>query len=431
MKNKLNKLKQHPQYSRVLDWGKLISITGSAQLLIQGVGFVSGILIIRLLPVQEYAFYTLVNTMLGMISVLSDGGISTGVMSSGAKVWQDPNKLGTVLETGLDLRKKFAKGSLIVSVPILFYLLIHNGASVLMSLLIAASMIPAFYAALSDSLLEIVPKLHQNILPLQKNQVAVGVGRLILTALTMFIFPWAFVAILATGIPRIWGNFQLRKIVYKVVSKNQKPNIEIRNGILKLVRRILPSSIYYTFSGQISIWLISIFGNTTSLAQLGALGRLSMLLGLVSSIISMLIIPRFAKLAENKVVLLQRFLQLTGGLFILFILIILLVYLFPNPILWLLGKSYYGLEKEFVLSIIASCIGLMSGVIFSIYTCRGWAIKPVISITINVSSIVILASTLDLSSLQGALYLNIGIALVGLLQTSIFCVMKIIKVGAN
>jgi len=431
LKNKLNKLKQHPQYSRVLDWGKLISITGSAQLLIQGVGFVSGILIIRLLPVQEYAFYTLVNTMLGMISVLSDGGISTGVMSSGAKVWQDPNKLGTVLETGLDLRKKFAKGSLIVSVPILFYLLIHNGASVLMSLLIAASMIPAFYAALSDSLLEIVPKLHQNILPLQKNQVAVGVGRLILTALTMFIFPWAFVAILATGIPRIWGNFQLRKIVYKVVSKNQKPNIEIRNGILKLVRRILPSSIYYTFSGQISIWLISIFGNTTSLAQLGALGRLSMLLGLVSSIISMLIIPRFAKLAENKVVLLQRFLQLTGGLFILFILIILLVYLFPNPILWLLGKSYYGLEKEFVLSIIASCIGLMSGVIFSIYTCRGWAIKPVISITINVSSIVILASTLDLSSLQGALYLNIGIALVGLLQTSIFCVMKIIKVGAN
>jgi O-antigen/teichoic acid export membrane protein len=424
-------LKQHPQYSRLLEWGKLISITGSAQVVVQGVGFVAGILIIRYLPVQEYAFYTLVNTMLGMISVLSDGGISTGVMSSGAKVWKDKNKLGVILETGLDLRKKFAKGSLIVSVPILFYLLIHNGASVVMSLLIAASMIPAFYATLSDSLLEIVPKLHQNILPLQKNQVAVGIGRLILTALTMFIFPWAFVAILATGIPRIWGNFQLRDIVYKLVAKNQKPDNEIRIGILKLVRRILPSSIYYTFSGQISIWLISIFGNTTSLAQLGALGRLSMLLGLFSSIISMLIIPRFAKLAEQKNLLLQRFLQLTGGLSILFLLIILVVYLFPSPILWLLGKSYYGLEKEFVLSIIASCTGLMSGVIFSIYTCRGWAIRPEISITINISAIVILASILDLSSLQGALYLNIGIALVGFLQTSIFCLIKIVNVGTK
>ncbi len=81
MKDKISKFKQHPKYNTLLYWGKLISITGSAQIIVQAVGFVSGILIIRLLPVQEYAFYTLVNTMLGTVALLVDGGISTGAMA--------------------------------------------------------------------------------------------------------------------------------------------------------------------------------------------------------------------------------------------------------------------------------------------------------------------------------------------------------------
>ena len=60
-------------------WLKLITITGLAQVIVQAVGFISGILVIRLLPVQEYALYTLANTMLGTMTVLSDGGISTSV----------------------------------------------------------------------------------------------------------------------------------------------------------------------------------------------------------------------------------------------------------------------------------------------------------------------------------------------------------------
>ena len=176
MKDILSKLKYHPKYETILNWGKLISITGSAQIIVQILGFASGILIIRLLPVQEYALYTLANTMLGTMTVLADGGISTGVMSQGAKVWQNKVMLGKVLATGLDLRRKFAIFSLLGATPFLIYLLLHNGASWLTTVLIVASLIPAFLAALSDTLLEIVPKLHQDILPLQKNQLMVGVG---------------------------------------------------------------------------------------------------------------------------------------------------------------------------------------------------------------------------------------------------------------
>jgi len=428
LKNILLKVKEHPKYETILNWGKLISITGSAQIIIQALGFASGILIIRLLPLQEYAFYTLANTMLGTMTVLADGGITTGLMAQGGKVWEDKKKMGVVLATGLDLRKKFAFASLVVSVPILFYLLYHNGASWTMSLLIAAALIPAFYATLSDSLLEIIPKLNQTILPLQRNQIEVGIGRLVLSGLTMFVFPWAFVAVLAAGIPRIWGNVGLRKIVYSMAEKGQQPDAEVKKEILSLVKRIMPTSIYYCLSGQITIWLISVFGNTTSLAELGALSRLSVVLSIFSAIIATLVIPRFAKLASNKFLLLTRFLQILGILVILLSIIVLIVYLFPTPILWLLGDAYKGLPFELLLSILSSCIGLLGGIVFNLYSSRGWAMSPIALILINLLAIIVSASLLDLGSLRGVLFFNIILGIVALMQTILFCTYNILLV---
>jgi O-antigen/teichoic acid export membrane protein len=407
LKNKLNKLKEHPKYDTVLNWGKLISITGSAQLIVQGVGFACGILIIRLLPVQEYAFYTLANTMLGTMTVLADGGISTGVMSQGGKVWQDKEKMGIVLATGLDLRKKFAIGSLLISIPILFYLLMHNGASVLMASLIAIALIPAFFAALSDSLLEIVPKLHQTILPLQKNQVAVGVGRLLMSAITMLVFPWAFVAILAAGIPRIWGNFQLRKIVYGLTTKDQQPDMVVRKEVLALVKRIMPTSIYYCISGQISIWIISFFGSATSVAQLGALGRFGIVFNFISVLMLTLIIPRFARIATNSKLIVLRFMQLqfflivVGGLFVLFF------FIFDKQFLWLLGKSYKGLNKELLLISISGSLLLLSGITNSLLSVQSIIIPPILFITITISVQIITLFLVPMDTVSGVILFGV------------------------
>jgi hypothetical protein len=104
MKSLLYKLHANPKYSRAVEWGKLISLTGSAQMLVQGIALISGIFIIRLLPTEEYALYTLANTMLGTISLLADGGISTGTLATGGKVWQDPVALGKVVVTGMETR---------------------------------------------------------------------------------------------------------------------------------------------------------------------------------------------------------------------------------------------------------------------------------------------------------------------------------------
>jgi hypothetical protein len=412
-------------FSKVIEWGKLITITGSAQILVQLIGLLSGILIIRLLPTKEYALYTIANTMLGTMTVLADGGISTGVMSIGGRVWQDRQKLGTVISTGLKLRRKFAVYSLLVSLPILFYLLIHHGAGLIFSLLIILSLIPAFYAALSDNVLEIAPKLNQDVPRLQKNQLATAVGRFLMITVSIFVFPFTFVAILGNGLPRLWANLKLKKISADYADPDQKPDPEIRVEIFNFVRRMLPGSVYYCLSGQITIWLITIFGSTNTIAQAVALSRLSMLLSVLTVISGTLIVPRFARIANNPQLILKRYLQIQGVLLVISIGIISIVWLFPSQTLWILGKNYSNLKTEVVLNIAVSCINLIAGICFSLTTSRGWIVHPMISISINVLSIIAGTMLFNMHTLKGVLILNMFVGLIDVAMYFIYTSYKI------
>ncbi len=178
-------------YPKISEWSKLVSLTVSTQIIVQIVGFICGIMVIRLLSPGEYALYTLANTMLGTMIVLADGGIASAVMSQGGKVWMEHEKLGAVMVTGLQLRRKFSVISLPLSSAILLYFLRKHGASWLVSFFIILSIIPTFYMMIKAGILEISPKLRQDVVSLQKVKVGANVGRLIMLTLTIFTFPFA------------------------------------------------------------------------------------------------------------------------------------------------------------------------------------------------------------------------------------------------
>ena len=423
------KIRYHPKYNKARQWGQLVAVTGGVQAVVQVTGLLSGILIIRLLPTQEYAYYTIANTMLGTMTLLSDAGISTGVMAQGGKVWQDREKLGTVLATGLDLRKKFAVGSLLVSLPILAYLLFHQGSPWLATLLIVLSLIPSFLAALSDSTLEIVPKLHQDIGALQRNQMWVSVGRLLTCGLGVALFPWTAAALLANGLPRAYGNIRLKVIAQKFAEKTQKANGIIRNEILKIVKRALPAVTYHAFSGQISIWLISIFGKVQAIAGIGALGRLAVLVNFFSILVTTLLIPRFSRMKEVKNLLLKFYINTILGVAMLSIFLVMLTYMFSHQILWVLGDKYKYLNDELVLSMVASCINLLAGISFFLYSSKGWIIEPITSITISAFPIVLGILIFDYSTLKGILKLNILVSSVAFFLHCVYGYYKILNLN--
>lgn len=427
MKYLVHRLYYNPYNERFFDWIKLISVTGGGQIIVQALGLVSGIIVINLLPTHEYGLYTLANTMVGTMLVLADGGIAAGVMSQGGKVWREKEKLGVVLATGFDLRKKFAVGSLLFAVPFLIYLLRHHNASWIMSFVIVASLIPAFFTALSGTLLQMAPQLHQDVGPLQKISVVSNALRLAIITGTLFAFPWAFVAIIAAGIPQLWANKNLKKISNIYADWTQAPDPAVRKEILHFVKRILPGSIYYCLSGQITIWLISIFGNTAAVAQIGALGRLAMMLSVFSSLISILILPRFARLPNDKIKLLKTFYLIQLVLLSIGSLVISLVYLFPTEILWILGKDYSNLNAELLLSVTGSCLGLLAGSSFGLAASRGWAINPLIAIPVTIAAVILGIVFLDISTLTGVLKFNLFLLVVEIIMYYSFCTIKILK----
>lgn len=397
----------NPRFAKVREWTKLIAITGSAQIVVQAIGFVSGILVIRLLPVEEYAYYTIANTMLGTMTLLADGGIASGVMSEGGKVWGDKKKMGSVLATGMKLRWQFATYSLAVSIPILYFLLMKQGASWITSTMIVLCLLPAFFSALSGAILEISAKLHQNVLPLQLIQITSNAIRLSISGIFLFFFPFAMLAVLASGLSQIYGNWRLRQITNNYADRSQDEDIEVRARILGMVKRVLPGAFYYSFSGQITIWLIALFGKLEAVAEIGALGRLIQVFAIFTALFSVIVVPRYARLASDPRTVRNRFLQTISLVALGCLFVVAIVSLFPGPFLQVLGHRYVMLEHELQLITMGSSVNLLAGCIFSLNLARGKIVPPSIAIAYSLTVQIAAIATQDLSQTTGVLWISL------------------------
>lgn len=406
-------------------WLKLMTLTSLVQVFIQIIGFISGIIIIRMLSTKEYAFYTIANSMFGMLTLLSDSGVISGVMAQGGPVYNDKIKLGRVLVTGLQLRRILSVIGLIIVVPILMFMLHNHKAGWLDATAISLALIPSFFFTLSGNIYEIPLKLNQAIIKLQKIQLQFNVLRLILIVAAIFCFPLAFFCVLIPSIPQFWINNRLKSASSAYSDFNQAPDIKIREKIFAVVKRIFPTSLYYSFSGQITIWLISIFGTTVYVAQLGALSRLNVVLTLFNLIYGILVMPQIAKMPNVRILLFRRFLLTQLLTLIILSLVVGLVATFSSPLLWVLGNKFNGLRYPLILSICAGCIASFSGYSFSFYTCRGWAIKPAVVILYDVIVTVLGVSFFNVANLEGVLKFNIYTSIMLWLLNFTYCLYKI------
>src|SRR5271165_1615610 len=93
------------------------------QAVVQIIGFGAGLLIVRSLPKREYAYYTIGNTMLSTILYLADSGISSALSAIGGRVWQDHQRLSSLFNTALRLRRQLGAVTVVLVVPVLIWLL--------------------------------------------------------------------------------------------------------------------------------------------------------------------------------------------------------------------------------------------------------------------------------------------------------------------
>src|SRR6202043_3033570 len=92
-----------PVLRRAFDHARRIGNYAAVQMAVQVLAFASGILLVRWLPQQEYAYFTIANAMQATLMLLADIGISVGLISIGGRVWQDRHRFGQLINTGLSV----------------------------------------------------------------------------------------------------------------------------------------------------------------------------------------------------------------------------------------------------------------------------------------------------------------------------------------
>ena len=186
-----------------------------------------------------------------------------------------------------------------------------------------------------------------------------------------------------------------------------------RRRVLRYLLPTLPSALYFSIQGPLIIWLAATFGDTRNIAEVGALTRLGLVVGLFSSLSGVVFLPRLARITDDRAWR-ARYLQFGGALVAIALALLAGAALFPGPLLWVLGESYSGLYRELVLVVAGAGLTLLGGYAVSVNLSRAWTRWETVAVAVLFLAQAGLVAVLPLRTTSGVLLFNLGTAAVGL-----------------
>jgi O-antigen/teichoic acid export membrane protein len=411
-------------------WTPILLKFASVQMVVQVLGFVAGILVIRNLPKREYAFYTISNTMLATILVLADSGISSGLTAIGGRIWQDKFQLSRLIHTAVQLRRWLAMVTVPVVIPVLVWLLMQNGASLAKTAMLVTAVLVGCGLELITRIYSVALRLRSAIRQIQNQSLVAAVVRLAIVGVAVLFWFNVEIAVIAVVAGYAVQYWMLHRWAGKELDASAPGDSEMRGEILAVVRKQAPHSIYYCVQAQITVWLISIFGNADSVADVGALSRLAVVFSIMGSLTSEILFPAFARI-QNARVLRKRYFQILLLFAGISSLLIGLVALFPGQVLWVLGSRYSHLHTEGILMATSSVLGAITGLVWGLNTSRAWIVSPAKFIPFSLAVQVVLVYFLNLSTVRGVVMLSILSAIPSLVWFVWFSVLRINKLVAS
>ena len=400
-----------PVLRRAFDHARRFGNYALVQVGVQFLGFASGILLVRWLPQREYAYFTIANAMQATLNMLADIGISVGLISIGGRVWQNRHRFGELINTGLAVRRKLAAGSIIIVAPILYAMLARNGASLSYALLLIGVVLVGFSIQLSIDVFNVVPRLHSDIARIQTIDFICAITRLLLVLGLIYVFATAGVAVMVASATFFLQYWLLRSYAAKVVDLNASENAEDRQEILRLIKTLAASTLFYCFQGQITVFLISFFGrHPASIAEVGALGRLAMIFTILLNMLTNIFAPAFAR-CQDKRILRGLYLLIAGGVALFSAVVLGAVALFPDQFLFVLGERYAHLHRELLLMVGSAIVSAFGTTLWMLNASKAWVDGAWIYIPLTLATQIALSPFTDFSSVSGVLVFNLISAL--------------------
>ena len=396
-----------PVLRRALHHAKVVGSFASVQVVVQIIGFLSGILLVRAMDQHEYAFFTIANTMQGTLNVLADIGISIGLVSIGGRVWQDRGRFGELVVTGLRLRRMLGAIAVVIVTPLLCFMLMKNGASPFYTAILVGAVLLGLVVQVPLGVFSVVPRLHSDIGRIQTIDLTGSVARFILLAALLLLYLNAGVALAVGAVALLVQYWMLRRYVVRVIDLNARENPEDRATMVGLIRSQAASAVFFCIQGQITIFLISFFGTrASSVAEVGALGRLAMIFTVLSNLLTNVFAPAFAR-CQTARTLRRQYAAIIGGVAAFSLVVLCGAAFFPDLFLFVLGNKYSHLQRELLLMVAGAVLGALVNTFWALNASKAWVRGAWVSIPLTLATQVALIPFTDFSSVSDVLLFNL------------------------
>jgi hypothetical protein len=407
-------------------WGLLLGGVALAQLLIQGLNALSGMLLVWLLPRDtSYAWYTAASSMMLLSSMLTDSGLTAATNSLGGPIFRERTRFTQVIQSVLRHQRWVALMGVCLVIPAMLVLLDRIGAPAWGAGIAGVAIVVFTSQMAAAQVFSQVNRLHSLLHPQLKAELINAALRLALTLICL-VSVWyysgggdlaafavhaapgpLFVSVLlASAVPAVYFHQAVKSCAARVLDDQAASTYEFDEDIRRVIRQTTGFSLYYSLQGQVSVWLISWFGTSAQVADVGALGRLVMLFAVAGGPLVQVAGPAFAR-SGSRVQLRSQLFRVCGmyGLFSMGIL--LLALFLPGLMLWFLGPQYGHLTMELPLAVLGLAVAGYSGIMWGLVLARGWVKSSALIIPVGVATQIAGVFVFDFSTVAGVLGYNL------------------------
>jgi O-antigen/teichoic acid export membrane protein len=391
---------------RARQWAGILSAYLSTQTVTQLLGIATGLLFIRFMPVGQFALYTLAFSVISFFNFLSDLGSTTSLLHFFHRSARDGEDFRPYAAAVLSLRRAaFALGALAVAVAFPLVASAKGFAGWDVGPATAGILLCVWFQILV-SLRVLDLRLHGFYGLSYRAEMAGAALRLALgAALVLAALLHAWMGVLATAVGTGLTAFLARPLE----APEALPAARLtpyRRQILRYLLPTLPGALYFSIQGPLIVWLSATFGSARNIAEVGALGRLGLLVGIFSGLIGTVFLPRLAHVTDERLYL-RRFLQFGALLAGVAAATTAAAALLPGPFLFLLGRHYSGLRSELVLVVAAAGFNLLDGYLVNINLARSWTRWQSGALALTVAGQASMVAFLPLSRTRNVLLFNL------------------------
>jgi hypothetical protein len=345
----------------------------STQGLVQLFGFVAGILVVRNLEKVEYAHYAIIVALIASMTLVSESGVSSVLLSQGARVGSDASRLSSLFGGALRFRRLFGSIVLVFGNIGMALLLLQNGASwseiVTYSIIVTATSFQLFGKGVAQARL----RLMSDFRTIQRVAFGSAAGRTLLIALFVMTTQLSVTALLLIGLcATTFESTRTRRVGFADLDRAAPHLFEDRRAFGSAVRQTLPMNLLLVLQTQLLYFLLGSAGSTETLAEIAALSRFAIVFVILNSVVADIGSGLVARTLNSRGALLRITGRIMGAYVAVAALFVLVAWLAAPWLVLLLGPSYEGLEGPLVVVAAGSAAINSMNALTSINQARGW-----------------------------------------------------------